>query len=61
MPEVLGDVVIAPAVAAGNNRDDPEGELRLLVVHGVPHVLGYDHESDADRAEMCHGRSATAG
>jgi probable rRNA maturation factor len=49
---VLGDVVIAPAVAARNNPDDPEGELRLLVVHGVLHVLGYDHETDVERADM---------
>jgi probable rRNA maturation factor len=49
---VLGDVVIAPAVAVRNNPDDPEGELRLLVVHGVLHVLGYDHEHDDERAEM---------
>jgi probable rRNA maturation factor len=49
---VLGDVVIAPAVAARNNPEAPDAELRLLVVHGVLHALGYDHESDADRAEM---------
>jgi probable rRNA maturation factor len=49
---VLGDVVIAPAVAARNNPADPDGELRLLVVHGVLHLLGYDHERDAERAEM---------
>jgi probable rRNA maturation factor len=49
---VLGDVVIAPAVAARNNPADPAGELRLLVVHGVLHLLGYDHERDAERAEM---------
>ncbi len=49
---VLGDVVIAPAVAARNNLADPLGELRLLVVHGVLHILGYDHDDDAERAEM---------
>jgi probable rRNA maturation factor len=49
---VLGDVVIAPSVAARNNPDDPSGELRLLVVHGVLHLLGYDHEDDGDRAVM---------
>jgi probable rRNA maturation factor len=49
---VLGDVVICPAVAARNNPDDPRAELRLLVVHGVLHVLGYDHEDDGERAEM---------
>ncbi|MEX1264835.1 MAG: rRNA maturation RNase YbeY [Actinomycetota bacterium] len=49
---VLGDVVIAPSVAARNNPADPEAEMRLLVVHGVLHVLGYDHEDDDERAEM---------
>jgi probable rRNA maturation factor len=49
---VLGDVVVAPAVATRNNPADPEAELRLLVVHGVLHVLGYDHEDDAERASM---------
>ena len=49
---VLGDVVIAPAVAARNNPDDPEGEIRLLLVHGILHLLGYDHELADERAAM---------
>jgi probable rRNA maturation factor len=49
---LLGDVVIAPSVAARNNPADPEAELRLLLVHGILHLLGYDHEEDAERAEM---------
>ena len=49
---LLGDVVIAPSVAARNNPDDPPAEVRLLLVHGILHVLGYDHEDDAGRAEM---------
>jgi len=49
---LLGDVVIAPAVAARNNPADPDGELRLLLVHGILHLLGYDHEEDAEKAEM---------
>jgi probable rRNA maturation factor len=49
---LLGDVVIAPAVAARNNPDDPAAELRLLLVHGILHLLGYDHEADAEKAEM---------
>ncbi|MEO8292491.1 MAG: rRNA maturation RNase YbeY [Actinomycetota bacterium] len=49
---VLGDVVIAPAVAARNNPEDPAAELRLLLVHGILHVLGYDHETQDERAEM---------
>ena len=49
---VLGDVVIAPAVAARNNPGDPDAELRLLLVHGILHLLGYEHERDGERAEM---------
>jgi rRNA maturation RNase YbeY len=49
---VLGDVVIAPAVAARNHPDDPAAELRLLLVHGILHILGYDHETPDERAAM---------
>jgi len=49
---LLGDVVIAPAVAAQNNPDDPGSELRLLLVHGILHLLGHDHMEQADRATM---------
>jgi probable rRNA maturation factor len=49
---LLGDVVVCPAVAARANLDAPEAELRLLVVHGVLHLLGFDHEEDGERAEM---------
>ncbi|MEP6973137.1 MAG: rRNA maturation RNase YbeY [Actinomycetota bacterium] len=49
---LLGDVVVAPSVAARNNPDDPAGEMRLLLVHGILHVLGYDHEEEDERAAM---------
>ena len=49
---LVGDVVVCPAVATRANPDAPEAELRLLVVHGVLHLLGYDHEEDGERAEM---------
>lgn len=47
---VLGDVVICPAVAA--EQAGGESEVRLLLVHGILHLLGYDHETDEERAEM---------
>lgn len=50
--QILGDVIVAPAVGARNNADDPAGELRLLIVHGILHLLGHDHMDDAERAEM---------
>ena len=49
---VLGDVVIAPTVAARNRPDDPASEIRLLLVHGILHLLGHDHMDDEDKAEM---------
>jgi len=58
---VLGDVVIAPAVAAANRPDDPSSELRLLLVHGILHLLGHDHEDEADRAEMWAKQERYAG
>ena len=48
---MLGDVVICPAEARRNN-EDVETELRLLVVHGTLHLLGYDHDQDGEAADM---------
>ena len=50
-PRILGDVVICPEFAA-RNASDLDSELRLLLVHGILHLLGYDHERDEDRARM---------
>jgi probable rRNA maturation factor len=58
---ILGDVVIAPAVAAANHPQDPPAELRLLLVHGILHLLGHDHEDEADRAEMWARQERYAG
>lgn len=50
-PRVLGDVVICPAVAADHNPDE-DAEVRLLLVHGILHLLGYDHEEEGERRAM---------
>jgi len=49
---ILGDVVIAPAVSARNNPADPAAEMRLLLVHGILHLLGHDHEEEEGRVRM---------
>ena len=51
----LGDVVISYQQAqdqAKTRRHKVEEELQLLVVHGVLHLLGYDHDSDINQMEM---------
>jgi len=51
--EFLGDVAIAPATArryAKKNGRTLPSELRVLILHGVLHLMGYDHETD--RGEM---------
>ena len=44
--------MICPAVAARNNPGDPAAELRLLLVHGILHLLGHDHERADEKAAM---------
>jgi probable rRNA maturation factor len=54
-PDLLGDVVVCPAVAASNATRDDVGindELALLVVHGTLHLLGWDHEVDVEAEKM---------
>jgi probable rRNA maturation factor len=51
--EFLGDIAISPATArryARKNGRRLPNELRVLILHGVLHLLGYDHETD--RGEM---------
>jgi probable rRNA maturation factor len=54
-PGLLGDVVLCPQVAAeqaekaGHSTQD---ELELLTVHGILHLLGYDHAEPEEHAAM---------
>ena len=52
LPRLHGDVVVCPSYAAAQAPGDPVDELALLVVHGVLHVLGYDHAVETDAAVM---------
>lgn len=58
IPQLVGDIVICPSVAANNAIDHGvsfEDEVALLVVHGVLHLLGWDHMVD-DEAEKMEAR-----
>ncbi len=57
-PTLLGDVVICPVVAHRNAPEHAgtyEDELALLLVHGLLHLLGMDHE-DPDEAEVMEAK-----
>jgi probable rRNA maturation factor len=54
-PVLLGDVVLCPQVAAVQAKahgHSAQAELELLTVHGVLHLLGYDHADPEEEAEM---------
>jgi probable rRNA maturation factor len=48
-PDYLGDIAVCPIVARRNARRfgrTLDGELRILILHGILHLMGYDHETD---------------
>ena len=60
-PALIGDVVVAPSVAArqaAEARCHPDDELALLVVHGVLHLLGHDHARRSEARRMARRTEA---
>ena len=54
-PGLLGDVVLCPEVARKQARTaghSTEEELLLLTVHGILHLLGFDHAEPDEEKEM---------
>ena len=52
---VLGDLVLCPAVAEKQGETAGHGveaEIELLTVHGILHLLGYDHAEPEEHKEM---------
>ncbi|MGB6429227.1 MAG: rRNA maturation RNase YbeY [Candidatus Acidiferrales bacterium] len=53
IPQYAGDIAISPSTARRNARRldrSLPAELRVLILHGMLHLAGYDHETD--RGEM---------
>jgi len=54
-PDILGDIIISTETAL---RDAEAGDLSLedeldyLIIHGVLHLLGYDHELPGEAKKM---------
>lgn len=54
-PLLLGDVVIAPAFIARQAAEhgvSESDELALMVVHGILHLMGWDHDVDSEAEAM---------
>ncbi len=52
---LLGDVVLCPAVTsrqATEHGRTPDAEAEYLLVHGILHLLGFDHATEQQQAEM---------
>lgn len=55
----MGDIVIAEGVATRQAREaghSIQTELRVLSLHGLLHLLGYDHEGDDGKMARVEGR-----
>ncbi|MDP2318657.1 MAG: rRNA maturation RNase YbeY [Acidobacteriota bacterium] len=55
----LGDIVIAAGVAARQAREaghPVSTELRVLALHGLLHLLGYNHDTDGGRMARAEAR-----
>ena len=54
MPKLAGDIAISADIAAGNAEQlghPLETELKILILHGLLHLAGYDHETDNGEME----------
>ena len=57
--DYLGDIAIAPAVARRNALRFGRAfdyEMRVLILHGILHLLGYDHETDSGEMDRRENR-----
>jgi probable rRNA maturation factor len=58
-PQLLGDVVISAETAERQAKEagkKPEGEILFLLIHGVLHLLGYDHEGPAKERKIMEAK-----
>ena len=58
-PDLLGDVIISTETAereAQHRGVILQEEMTLLLVHGILHLLGYEHEEDSDKAALMEAK-----
>ena len=51
-PGILGDIVISVETAARRRPKDPARETLRYLVHGLLHLVGYDHRTKRERLQM---------
>jgi probable rRNA maturation factor len=59
MGTFLGEIAISPETARRNARRygrSLDRELRTLILHGILHLMGYDHETDRGQMNHLEGR-----
>jgi probable rRNA maturation factor len=59
-PSIVGDIVIATGVARRQAKDaghSYQAELRVLALHGLLHLLGYDHHDREDNGRMARAEA----
>lgn len=55
IPQPLGDIALALETCLGEAKEKqlpPESHLSHLILHGILHLLGYDHISETEAVEM---------
>jgi len=60
-PGLLGDVVISADTAyheGGETQDGFRRRFTELLIHGILHLFGYDHEDDVRQAQEMDAKSA---
>lgn len=58
-PCYLGDIAIAPSIARQNARRFGRAftqEMQILILHGILHLMGYDHETDTGQMDRIEQR-----
>ena len=61
---ILGDMLLCPQYAAAQaprSRRSADDEMHLLTIHGILHLLGYDHAEPDEEREMFGAAGPAAG
>ncbi|BEQ13103.1 rRNA maturation RNase YbeY [Desulfoferula mesophila] len=59
-PEILGDVVVSADTArreAAQHGLEPDEHLMRLIIHGILHILGHEHEQGGEPARLMEAKT----